>query len=238
MIESYKEYMKILEVFSKTKPEKIIRQKNITDEVKRMKALEIYRNLRELSYLSFCKLLLAQPHFNFRLNILQIIMPRIATKDMLIRNECTSTIYELLKSDDNTLLDFKLEILRELNKTIKTREHTLMDPNLLDCLVTHKIIVDEAKARIIDESSRNVVKLKEQLEKLRKKGKFGDYREMKSTLLKELRESDALGVDLGQSSKYNNLIIKEVLSIYFDVLKNKSKSPLLKSVFLGLPQFT
>ena len=113
-----------------------------------------------------------------------------------------------------------------------------MDPNLLDCLVTHKIIVDEAKARIIDESSRKVVQLKEQLEKLRKKGKFGDYREMKSTLLKELRESDALGVDLGQSSKYNNLIIKEVLSIYFDVLKNKSKSPLLKSVFLGLPQFT
>jgi len=59
LIESYKEYMKILEVFSKTKPEKIIKQKNITDEVKRMKALEIYRNLRELSYLSFCKLLKA-----------------------------------------------------------------------------------------------------------------------------------------------------------------------------------
>ena len=35
-----------------------------------------------------------------------------------------------------------------------------MDPNLLDCLVTHKIIVDEAKARIIDESSRKVVQLR------------------------------------------------------------------------------
>jgi hypothetical protein len=34
------------------------------------------------------------------------------------------------------------------------------------------------------------------------------------------------------------LIIKEVLGIYFEVLKNKSESPLLKSVFLGLPQFT
>jgi len=34
------------------------------------------------------------------------------------------------------------------------------------------------------------------------------------------------------------MIIKEVLAIYFDVLKNKSESPLLKSVFLGLPQFT
>lgn len=56
--------------------------------------------------------------------------------------------------------------------------------------------------------------------------------------MKELKESDALGVDLGSSSKFNNLIIKEVLAIYFDILKNKSESPLLKSVFLGLPSFT
>jgi hypothetical protein len=53
-----------------------------------------------------------------------------------------------------------------------------------------------------------------------------------------LKESDAIGLDLGQSSKYNNHLIKEVLAIYFDVLKNKSESPLLKSVFLGLPSFT
>ena len=54
-----------------------------------------------------------------------------------------------------------------------------MDPNLLDCLVSHKIIVDEAKAKIIDESSKKAEQLKEQLDKLRKKGKYSDYREMK-----------------------------------------------------------
>jgi len=54
---SYKEYLKILEVFSKTKPEKLIREKNIKDEEKRIKALEIYRKLRELSFVSFCRLL-------------------------------------------------------------------------------------------------------------------------------------------------------------------------------------
>lgn len=53
-----------------------------------------------------------------------------------------------------------------------------------------------------------------------------------------MKESDALGVDLGKSGKLNNLIIKEILSIYFDILKNKTNSPLLKGVFLGLPQFT
>jgi nucleolar complex protein 3 len=70
MLDSYREYLKILEIFSKTKPEKLIKQKNITDEDKKVKALEIYRKLRELAFLSYCKLLKAQPHFNYRLNIL------------------------------------------------------------------------------------------------------------------------------------------------------------------------
>jgi hypothetical protein len=36
-----------------------------------------------------------------------------------------------------------------------------MDPTLLDCLVTHKIIVDEAKAKVLDDASRKVEQLKE-----------------------------------------------------------------------------
>lgn len=48
-----------------------------------------------------------------------------------------------------------------MSKTIKSSEHSLMDPQLLDCLVTHKIIVDEAKAKIIDQSSRKAEQLKQ-----------------------------------------------------------------------------
>jgi nucleolar complex protein 3 len=150
ILSSYKEYLKILEVFSRTKPEKLIKQKNITDEDKRIKALEIYRKLRELSFISFCRLLKTHPHFNYRLNVLQLIMPRLSTKDLVIREQCTQTVFELLSSEDNTMLDFKVEILRELSKTIKSRDHSQMSPALLDCLVSHKIIVDEAKAKMID----------------------------------------------------------------------------------------
>ncbi len=89
-----------------------------------MKALEIYRKLRELSFLSFCRLLKAHPHFNYRLNVLQLIMPRLSTKDLVIREECTSTVFEMLRSDDNTMLDLKVEILKELAKTIKSRDHS------------------------------------------------------------------------------------------------------------------
>ena len=45
-------------------------------------------------------------------------------------------------------------------------------------------------------------------------------------------------VDLGKSTKLNEDIIKEILSVYFDFLKNRPTSPLLKEVFLNLPNFS
>jgi len=56
--------------------------------------------------------------------------------------------------------------------------------------------------------------------------------------MKEMGETDAIGVDLGNVAKLNNEIIKESIAIYFAVLKRTQTSPLLRSVFLGLPQFT
>jgi hypothetical protein len=38
--------------------------------------------------------------------------------------------------------------------------------------------------------------------------------------MSELKETDALGVDLNKVSGVNNEIIKETLAIYFSVLKN------------------
>ena len=58
--------------------------------------------------------------------------------------------------------------------------------------------------------------------KLRKKGKFKEYREMKAQLLTELKETDALGIDLSKISSVNNEIIKETIAIYFEVLKNQN----------------
>jgi hypothetical protein len=75
----------------------------------------------------------------------------------------------------------------------------------------------------------------DKLKKLRKKGKFNDYKELKSQLLSELKETDALGADLAKVSTVNNAIIKETLAIYFEILKQQDASPLLRSVFLGIP---
>ena len=113
-----------------------------------------------------------------------------------------------------------------------------MDPTLLNCLVLHEILVDEGKAKAVDQSTKKSQQLHDQLTKLRKKGKFKEYREVKQQLLSELKEADAIGIDLGKVSDQNNAIIKQTLAIYFEVLKQHSSSVHLRAVFLGLPQFT
>lgn len=60
-----------------------------------------------------------------------------------------------MKKDDNHLLEFKLDILKEIHKSLKSKNHDLFDHSLLDCLVLHEIMVDEGKARAIDASNKN-----------------------------------------------------------------------------------
>jgi hypothetical protein len=59
------------------------------------------------------------------------------------------------------------------------------------------------------------------MNKLRRKGKLNEYKQIKQELLSEVKQADAIGVDLTKSSTHNNEIIKEILAIYFSVLKNQ-----------------
>ena len=129
-------------------------------------------------------------------------------------------------------------MIKSIHRALKSKSHDLFDANLLECLVLHEIMVDESKARAVDQSSKKTQQLHDQLQKLRKKGKFKEYKEMRDQLVSELKETDAIGIDLGKVSKTNNEIIKETLAIYFEILKSPKSSPLLRSVFLGLAQFT
>ena len=138
---------------------------------------------------------------------------------MKVRNVATRAIKKLLRVDDNNLLEFKVEIMKQIQLVLKTKNHAHMDENLLGCLVLHEILVDEGKAQAIDASTKKSQQLHDQLTKLRKKGKFKEYKEVKQQLLTELKETDAIGLDLGKVSENNNAIVKQTLAIYFEVLK-------------------
>ena len=100
-----------------------------------------YAKLRLKSVESFSVLLERHPHFNYRINILQLICQKLANQDEDVRSVATRCIKKLLRVDNNNLLDFKLEILKQLQIILKSKPHTHMDPSLLSCLVLHEILV-------------------------------------------------------------------------------------------------
>lgn len=88
------------------------------------------------------------------MNILQAISAKLSSQDLTIRKTATLAIKQLLKKDDNTLLELKLDTLKELHKAIKSKPHSLFDASLLDSLVLHDIMVDEGKARLVDSATQ------------------------------------------------------------------------------------
>jgi len=85
---------------------------------------------------------------------MQSIIPKVAAFSQSIRVIVSQTMANILRLEDNALLGFKLEILKELHKVVKDKQHHHMEPWVLDCLVLHDIMVDEAKARIVDETAK------------------------------------------------------------------------------------
>ena len=61
----------------------------------------------------------------------------------------TDTLFFLLKHEDQGLLDFKIDVLKELNVVLRDKSHVHMQENLLECLVLHLIVVDEERAQAI-----------------------------------------------------------------------------------------
>lgn len=146
LLESYKEYLTILETFSKIKTAKLTKEQTTVNN---------YDRLKHLSVFSFCRLLERHPNFNYRLNILQIVASKLASQDLEIRRACTLAFKNILRKDDNNILEFKLDTLKEMHKVIKQKPHNLFDQSLLDSLSLHEIMVDESKAKAIDDATKN-----------------------------------------------------------------------------------
>ena len=109
ILKCYKDYLQILETFSKLKIAKSA--KNAKDKEQ---ASMFYGSLRLKSVECYAKLLERHPHFNYRLNILQLLVTKLANQEEAVRGVATRSIKKLLRMENNSLLEFKLQILKEI----------------------------------------------------------------------------------------------------------------------------
>mmetsp|Transcript_41427 Transcript_41427/g.47766 ORF Transcript_41427/g.47766 Transcript_41427/m.47766 type:complete len:246 (+) Transcript_41427:332-1069(+) len=197
-----------------------------------------YLSLKIEAFEAYAIVLNRLSHFNFAKNVIKIVASKLSSRIAEINKISTKAIFDLLSNKASHTQELKLFAIEELAKQLKSRPHVLFQSNILECLGLHNIIIKKEEISLLNEDTLQIEKLKKEVRKKFRKGKFSEAREQKLEIIKELRETDATGVDIEKSSSLNNKMIMAILGIYFDFLKNRATSPLLKGVFLHLPTFT
>ncbi len=226
LLESYAKYLKITQAFLKVKA------RQTKDEASKAKIASI----KETAFDCMCRLLENLPHINYARSIMLLVVAKLTSSNEKMRARSMVAIKDLLSSHEHSMmkLELKLKTAKEVGRMIKSKSHKTFDRKVLSIFEEHKIIVSKGETQ--EKSNPKLEELRVAIKKKRGKGKKKEARELEKSLLKELRETSATAADVGQITRYNTEILREILSIYLGVLKDNPKSPLLISVFEGLPR--
>ncbi|RJE22381.1 Nucleolar complex-associated protein [Aspergillus sclerotialis] len=184
-----------------------------------------------------CSLLLAVPHFNFRLELLKIIVNRLAKRQVDADFvKCRETLEEVFSRDEDGIVS--LEAVRLLSKMMKAKEYRVHE-SILDTFLYLRLLREfSAKGstdRIDRETEENGFRSKKQ-----KKREFRTKRERKldkerKAVEKDMKEADAL-VSHEEREKNQAETLKLVFATYFRILKLRSPN-LMGPVLEGLAKY-
>lgn len=171
-------------------------------------------------------------HFNFRSELLTILIRRISKPNPLIDpifQKTVKTLEALLADDDEG--NTSLEIVRILSKTMKTRNFNV-DESVLNILLSLDILSDYDPNTRVEETTQVKIKKKDRVHLSKKERKA--RKEMKQ-IEEEMRKAEQ-AVSAEERERNQAEILKFVLSLYLNILKSDT-TRLVGSVLEGLSKF-
>lgn len=194
-------------------------------------------SLKSVAISCACNLLLAVPHFNFRGELLKIIVNRLAKRQADADfNKCRETLEDVFAKDEDGVVS--LEAVRLLSKMMKAREYRIHE-SLLDTFLHLRLLSEfssKASRDRVDKPEENTVNGK----KLKQKREFRTKRERKvekerKVVEKDMKEADAL-VSHEAREKNQAETLKLVFGNYFRILKLRTPN-LMGPVLEGLAKY-
>ena len=226
LLENYAKYLQILQAFLKVKSRK-------TKEDSRTGVTV----LKECALICLCRLLENLAHINYTRSIMLVVVGKLCSNNLVMRERSMEAVKDVLSSIEHSggKLELKLQTAKAIGKLVKAKSHKLFDRKLLSVFQEHRVVVSKSEAQ--SKMNPKIEELQLAIKKKRGKGKKKEAREIEKSLLKELKETSAISTDAAQINRYNTEILREILGIYLSILKDQPNSPLLMSVFEGLPHF-
>ncbi|XP_014661540.1 PREDICTED: nucleolar complex protein 3 homolog [Priapulus caudatus] len=225
---NYKLYLEELERMTKGIQKSSKDSKNLKEQLPKTTR----HGLAVIAVKCLCSLLTALPHFNYRLNIITVLIPFMAHKSREISDEVCNAVKKLFKEDK--LGEASMEATQAIGKLIKTRSY-ILPAKVLDAFLSLNIKNVNLSAQA--EAQTKKEKLMTKKEKMLKMSKRERKRNKQmETLNKELLEAEA-EESKAKKTKFQTGTIKAVFLIYFRILKKARKSILLSSVLEGLSKY-
>ncbi|KAL4073525.1 nucleolar complex-associated protein-domain-containing protein [Scleroderma citrinum] len=212
-------------------------------------ALKAKDDLSDIALKCMCTLATDVTHFNFRVNLMTCIVARLSKKTLDEGFDlCLNTLIRIFRNDLTGVPS--MEVVQLLHRMIKER-HFNVHPEVLTCLL-HLRLKSELHVRASDTKSD-----KEKVEKTktysqgraaarRAKGKPTDQPHLsknakktlkeKKEIEREVREAEA-EVDKEERAKTHTETLKLLFVLYFRILKNSHRTPLLPAALRGISKF-
>jgi nucleolar complex protein 3 len=208
-------------------------KKNLPDnplnKQKQIKTIESSKlNLGHLAIQCLCKLLTYLHNFNFRTNLLTVVVQFMASSDSSVQQQCCTCISDLLRNDHSS--ELSLEIVRLVTRLLKTRSYAV-DSCVLDVFLSLNIReIQPIEEKKLEKSTRPDYRAQKLSRRDRRRHKE------KQELTKVL-ETKTLANRQEQRSKLNRQIIELIFLNYFRLLKRRLNLRLMPSVCEGLAKF-
>ncbi|KAH3672320.1 hypothetical protein WICMUC_004291 [Wickerhamomyces mucosus] len=188
------------------------------------------QEMGQIAIKAACELALSFPHFNYRSDVLVILIRRICRpgiKNDPVFSQCIKTLENLLKDDDEG--DISWDIVRLLTKTIKSRGFRI-DEAVVNVFLSINILNDYDPSATEEE--------REEKRKLRKKDrvhlskKERKQRKERKEIEEELRKAEQK-ITTEEREKFQAEILKQLMKTYLETLRMKPHE-LIASILEGL----
>lgn len=223
LVSSYQMYLKELAKYAK----RINQEKS-----------EASTSLADVAISCACTLLLAVPHFNFRGEILQILVTHLSSKKIdKSFLKCRETIETLFRDDEDG--NASLEAVTMLTRMTKARDYQI-DESVLNTFLHLRLLSEFSSKGSQNQIDRVPTAPTIKGKKLKAKREFRTKKQRKilkerKGIEKEFKEADAI-VSREERDKMQAETLKLVFVLYFRILKARSPK-LMGAVLEGLAKY-
>ena len=189
-------------------------------------------------------------YFNYEKKLFGYLVDKLSDSNNYIKKKSYISLYNVLSKVDNSknMFELKFEIIKRIINSINNRNHKRFDENVMDLFIAHRMVFpDYAKE---NENFKNKIDLSDlkyagpsiststnKHDYIKAQRQLKEFNKEKSKIIKSMQK-DMNEIEKRDDSKmiyFMNLkILKKILLLFFEILKNNQESELVGGVFNGI----